>query len=85
VELGSIGNAEGDVQGQKQVPKVPWSKFNDGVKKQDSESEESVWVLEQAEGVGKKPSEKKRNKGNNGERCQVLNFCGVGREPWSGV
>jgi hypothetical protein len=87
VELTSV---EGQIKVQRQGKKIPTSKFNElavEVKKtgEDSESEDSIFVLQQADGSsvrGNGESSRDGNRGNE-KRCQVLNWAR--REPWSSV
>lgn len=87
VELTSV---EGQIKVQRQGKKIPTSKFNElavEVKKtgEDSESEDSIFVLQQADRSSVRGNGESSRDGNrgNGKGCQVLNWAR--REPWSSV
>lgn len=68
---------------QKPLPAVPNS--NAGLKKDDDQSDESVFIIQQAEADTRKSTKSGSAKARNGERCQRLNDLWGRKEPWSGV
>jgi hypothetical protein len=84
VELHSVNHSNLSNETQKPLPSIPPHSDTKPAKKDNDDSDESVFIIQQVE-IDPKKSMKFGCGRGKGERCQKINELWARKEPWSGV